>query len=68
MPSSIALPRCTPAQAGLDAQHILDFINACEEKHLHLNSLMLLRHGKVLFEAYYAPYCPAQLQTVYSLS
>lgn len=62
------LPRCTPAQAGLDPRCILAMIDAYEEKGIKINSFMLLRRGQVLCEGYYAPYAKDQLQTVYSLS
>lgn len=62
------LPRCTPAEAGLDPHHILDMIEAYRAKGIQINSFLLVRHGRVLCEGYYAPYAPDQLQTVYSLS
>ena len=68
MPHVTPLPRSTPAQAGLDPRRIIAMIDHCQENGLQLNSFMLVRHGKVLCEAYYDPYGPEQLQTVFSLS
>ncbi|MBP3656261.1 MAG: serine hydrolase [Clostridia bacterium] len=62
------LPRCTPAQAGLEPKRILAMIDAYQARGKQLNSFMLVRHGQVLCEGYYAPYGPEQLQTVFSLS
>ena len=62
------LPRCTPAQAGLDPRRIIAMIDEYEKKGLQIHSFMLVRHGQVLCEGYYAPYTPSQLQTVFSLS
>ncbi|MBP3426719.1 MAG: GNAT family N-acetyltransferase [Clostridia bacterium] len=62
------LPRCTPAQAGLEPQRIAAMIDEYREKGCDLHSFLLVRHGQVLCEGYYAPYGPEQLQTVYSLS
>lgn len=68
MTRATLLPRCTPAQAGLDPQHILDMIQAYQDGGHALHSFLLVRHGQVLCEGYYAPYSPEQLQTVFSLS
>ncbi len=62
------LPRCTPAQAGLDPRRIIAMIDEYERKGLQIHSFLLVRHGQVLCEGYYAPYAPGQLQTVFSLS
>lgn len=64
----VRLPRCTPAETGLDPHHILAMIEAYRLKGIQINSFLLVRHGQVLCEGYYAPYGPDQLQTVYSLS
>lgn len=68
MPHATRLPRCTPAQAGLDPRRIVAMIDEYQQKGLSIHSFMLVRHGKVLCEGYYAPYGPDQLQTVFSLS
>lgn len=68
MPRVAPLPRCTPAQAGLDPRRIIAMIDDYQARGLQINSFMLIRHGKVLCEGYYAPYGPDQLQTVFSLS
>lgn len=62
------LPRCTPAQAGLDPRRIIAMIDAYQAQGHAIHSFLLVRHGKVLCEGYYAPYGPEQLQSVFSLS
>ena len=62
------LPRCTPTQAGLDPRRIIAMIDEYERRGMQIHSFMLVRHGQVLCEGYYAPYAPGQLQTVFSLS
>lgn len=62
------LPRCTPAQAGLDPKRIVSMIDAYQAQGHAIHSFLLVRHGKVLCEGYYAPYGPEQLQSVFSLS
>lgn len=68
MPYVTPLPRCTPAQAGLDPRRIIAMMDAYQRKGLSIHSFMLVRHGQVLCEGYYDPYTPDQLQTVFSLS
>ena len=60
--------RITPAQAGLDPRCIINMMDQMEKENINLTSFLLLRHGKVLCEAFYEPYMPDQLRTVYSLS
>ena len=60
--------RITPAQAGLDPRCIINMMDRMEKEHVNLTSFLMLRHGKVLCEAFYEPYMPDQLRTVYSLS
>lgn len=62
------LPRCTPAQAGLDPRRIMTMVDAYQAQGHAIHSFLLVRHGKVLCEGYYAPYGPEQLQSVFSLS
>lgn len=62
------LPRCTPAQAGLDPRRVLLMLDQWRDRGIRMNSFLLVRHGRVLCEGYFAPYGPDQLQTVYSLS
>lgn len=63
-----ALPRSTPAAEGVSATGILDFINAMETTKHELHSFMMLRHGKVIAEGWYAPYAAELKHTMYSMS
>ena len=62
------LPRSLPEAQGVASSGILDFVNAVEAGKLNLHSLMVLRHGKVLAEGWWAPYAPNLKHTLYSLS
>ena len=62
------LPRSLPEAQGVSSRGILDFVNAIETSKLNLHSLMVLRHGKVLAEGWWAPYAPHLKHTLYSLS
>ncbi|GAB3321821.1 hypothetical protein GCM10027299_16840 [Larkinella ripae] len=62
------LPRSLPETQGVSSAGLLDFINAVEAGKLNLHSLMVVRHGKVVAEGWWAPYAPALKHTLYSLS
>ncbi|MCE7043343.1 serine hydrolase [Dyadobacter sp. CY312] len=62
------LPRSLPELQGVKSSGIIDFIAAVETKKLNLHSLMILRHGKILAEGWWAPYQADLKHTLYSLS
>jgi CubicO group peptidase (beta-lactamase class C family) len=67
MPSS--LPRSTPADQGVDPRAILSLLDALEEHaDIEMHSLMVVRHGQVVAEGWWAPYSASRPQLLYSLS
>ena len=52
---NLKLPRATPSEVGLDANAVLDFLDAAEEAGLELHSLMIAVGGKVAAEGWWAP-------------
>jgi CubicO group peptidase (beta-lactamase class C family) len=62
------LPRATPESQGMASQAILDFVNAVEANIRHLHSFMLLRHGQVVAETWWAPYRADRPHVLFSLS
>jgi CubicO group peptidase (beta-lactamase class C family) len=65
-PSS--LPRSSPAAQGVAAAGVLAFLDAVESARLDLHSLMLVRHGRVVAEGWWAPYRADLVHLLYSLS
>lgn len=63
-----ALPRSTPEAQGIDSQAVLDFLQAIAGSKHEFHSFMLLRHGYVVTEAFWAPYRPSAPQMMYSMS
>lgn len=63
-----SLPRSTPESQGIASQNLLAFIEAVEKEQLGLHSLMVVRHGKVAAEGWWAPYAPDLRHTLFSLS
>jgi CubicO group peptidase (beta-lactamase class C family) len=67
MPSS--LPRSAPADQGVDPAAILSFLDALDERpDIEMHSLMVVRHGHVVAEGWWAPYSAGRPQLLYSLS
>lgn len=63
-----SLPRRTPESQEVNAQKILDFLDAAGQAGLELHSFMMLRHGQVVAEGWWEPYGPDRVHTLYSLS
>jgi CubicO group peptidase (beta-lactamase class C family) len=67
MPSS--LPRSTPADQQVDPTAILAFLDAMDERpDIEMHSLMVVRHGHVVAEGWWAPYSAGRPHLLYSLS
>ncbi len=62
------LPRSTPEAQGISSSAILAFIDAADRDIDALHSFMLLRHGHVVAEGWWAPYNPRSPHMLYSLS
>ncbi|MDR0530516.1 MAG: beta-lactamase family protein [Oscillospiraceae bacterium] len=63
------LPRAqTPEEAGVSSQAILDLLDEFDRREFEHHGLMILRHGKVVFEQYRAPYAAEIPHSIYSFS
>lgn len=58
----------TPERVGIDSQHIIDFIDGLEKEDVCMHSVLLIRHGKLAVEAYYAPYTADTLHRMFSVT
>src|SRR5688500_12775065 len=65
---AVRLPRSTPEAQGVSSSALLSFIETAEEKLNALHSFMLVRHGKVVAEGWWAPYAAEERHSMYSLS
>lgn len=61
------LPRATPESQGVDPAAVLAFVEAADKLDA-LHGVMLLRHGHVVAEGWWAPYDAASPHMLYSLS
>ena len=62
------LPRSTPEAQGIPSAVIAAFLAAVEQGDCGLHSFMLLRHGHVVAEGWWAPYEPDAPHMLFSLS
>jgi len=61
------LPRSTPEAQGVSSKQVLAFVEALDAVE-SLNSVMVVRHGHVIAEGWWAPYHPQARHSLYSLS
>ena len=62
------LPRSAPEAQGVSSAAILSFVDAADRQLDSLHSLMILRHGQVVAEGWWAPYHSEANHSLYSLS
>jgi CubicO group peptidase (beta-lactamase class C family) len=62
------LPRSRPEAQGVSPAALLAFVDEVDRKALGLHSFMLVRHGHVVAECWWAPYDAASRHELYSLS
>ncbi len=63
-----ALPRATPESQGISSQAIGAFIAALDQKVTTMHSVVVVRHGKVIAEAWWQPQSPETRHVLWSLS
>jgi CubicO group peptidase (beta-lactamase class C family) len=63
------LPRSLPADEHVDPAAVLAVVDAIDaDPAVELHSLMVLRHGRVVAEGWWAPHTPERTRLLYSLS
>jgi CubicO group peptidase (beta-lactamase class C family) len=67
-PGSSPLPRSSPEAQGVSSADLLAFVEAADTHIDAMNSFMLLRHGQVVAEGWWAPYNAQSPHSLYSLS
>jgi len=66
--ASSPLPRSTPEEQGISSSAVLDFVNTLDQQMDGMHSVMVVRHGKVIAEGWWAPYDAQHRHVLYSLS
>ena len=62
------LERSTPEEQGISSDTLISFLEGVQNSGQEWHSVMILRHGKVVMEAFWNPYQPTDKQQLYSLS
>jgi CubicO group peptidase (beta-lactamase class C family) len=68
MVAAAELPRSTPEAQGVNSAAILAFVDAADKELDSLHSVMLVRHGHVVAEGWWAPYNAEARHSLFSLS
>jgi CubicO group peptidase (beta-lactamase class C family) len=68
MPPRVLLPRSAPAAAGVSSAAIGALLDRIDEKSVECHSLMVVRHGHVVAEGWWAPYSADRPHLLYSLT
>ncbi len=64
----LLLARARPGEVGVDTAAVTAFLDTIQAGGVELHSLMVLRHGKVAAEGWWAPYDRGRVHLLYSLS
>ncbi len=62
------MPRCTPEQAGVPSAAIDAYLKALTAQKLALHDVLMVRHGQIIFEAYWKPMDETFRHRLYSCS
>jgi CubicO group peptidase (beta-lactamase class C family) len=62
------LPRSAPEAQGVSSAALLDAVNTLDQQLEGMHSLMIVRHGQVIAEGWWAPYGRQDNHILYSLS
>ncbi|MFF1820849.1 serine hydrolase domain-containing protein [Kribbella sp. NPDC058245] len=62
------LPRSTPSAVGMSSRSIIALLDQLEAESVELHSLMVVRHGHVVAEGWWAPYSAERPHLLYSLT
>jgi len=68
MQAAEGLPRSSPEEQGVSSAGVVEFLEAADKNLDSLHSFMLVRHGKVVAECWWAPYDSKAPHSLYSLS
>ncbi len=59
-------PRCTPEAVGISSDSVARFVARMDDGFTEMHSLMIMRHGKICAEGWWAPYAPGLRHTMMS--
>src|SRR6201747_1478517 len=65
---SALLPRSAPAASGVSSRAIAALLDRLEAQSVECHSIMVVRHGQVVAEGWWAPYSAERPHLLYSLT
>ncbi|MCM1262921.1 MAG: beta-lactamase family protein [Butyrivibrio sp.] len=60
--------KVSPEETGIPGKCIVNLIDRLSQRKIVMHSLLLMRHDKLVFEGYYAPYAADTLHRMFSIS
>ena len=66
MSSVFDFPSATPESQGLSSRSILRFLDVVEEQRIGVQSLVMLRHGRLIAEGYWSPFAQDKMHRIHS--
>lgn len=66
--STKQIPTASPEETGVPSAAIERLINRLKRDKIPMHSLLIARHGKMIFEGYYAPYTSKTLHRMFSVT
>ncbi|MCM1173683.1 MAG: beta-lactamase family protein [Blautia sp.] len=65
---TLTFEKASPESAGIPGGAIMQFIKRLAARRIPMHSLLLMRHDRLVFEGYYAPYDADTLHRMFSIS
>lgn len=62
------MPVSTPERAGIPSSAIARYLSAIRDEGMYMHSILFMRHGKIVSEAYFKPFGPDFRHRLYSCS
>ena len=66
--AATSLPRSTPEAQGVSSAALLELVESLDRQVEGMHSIMVVRHGQVIAEGWWAPYAADRNHVLYSLS
>lgn len=60
-------PTASPREVGIPEEAVLELLNRLEKTGIPMHALLIMRHGKLVTEGYYAPFGPDMLHRMFSI-
>jgi hypothetical protein len=62
------LPRSVPSAERMDAKSVMALLGRLDERSVECHSIMVVRHGRIVAEGWWAPYSRDRPHLLYSLT